>query len=107
MADDASDSGFSVSGIFSGINDTFSELAKTYLNIQGVKAQTGALQAQAQYQALGGYNSSLLVNPNATPLTAAQIAALQAQYGSSSTLTSYAPLLLLGVGIVALVLVMK
>jgi hypothetical protein len=92
----AEDSGFSISGLFGGVNDTFSELAKTYLNIEGLKAQTGALKAQAEY--------NLISNPNAYPLTPQQMAALQAQRAGAIS-----PALLIGGGIalIALVLVLK
>lgn len=109
MADDMSttDSGFSLGGLFGGINDTFSQLGKTYLNIEGVKAQTGALQAQAQYNALTGYNPSFTTNPNAQPLTAAQIAALQAQQFGGVGGVSTSMLLLGGVALLAVVLLLK
>ena len=100
----AEDSGFSISGLFSGVNDTFSELAKTYLNIEGLKAQTGALKAQAEYNSLTTYNPSLISNPNAYPLTPQQMAALHAQRAGAIS-----PALLIGGGIalIALVLVLK
>lgn len=99
----AGEEGFTISGLFGGINDTFSELAKSYLNLEGIKAQTGALRAQAEYEALANYNPSYLQNPNAVPLSPQQLAALQQSQMGIST-----PMLLLGgIAIIAIVLVLK
>jgi hypothetical protein len=88
---------FSLGGLLDGVSDSFAELAKTYLTVEGVKAQAGALKSQAEYNALTTYNPSYISNPNAYPLTPAQQQALLAQ--RSGTLGGSLPLLLIGGGV--------
>lgn len=94
------------SSFFGMINDNFAELAKTYLGVEAVKAQAGALRANSEYQALTNYNPSYTANPNAQPYSAQQLAAMRA--GQMGGLGVSTPMLLLGgFALVALVLVLK